>query len=251
MGRSVELAKPAQRIVSLVPPQTEFLYHLGLTDEVVGLTKFCIHPDSWWKTKTRVGGTKNAKYQRVKDLCPDLILGNKEENDQKNIQELSEIAPIWMSDIKTLDDAYEMMLEIGKLTDREAKAKEIVENIKSSFKSLKSLTISRKTLYFIWKDPWMLSGEQTFISHLMEICGFENMAKNSRYPNYTSGDFLDCELIFLSSEPYPFKEKHITELKEDFPSVQIKLVDGEMFSWYGSRLLEAPNYFQKLITSIE
>lgn len=251
MGRSVELAKPAQRIVSLVPSQTEFLYHLGLTDEVVGLTKFCIHPDSWWKTKTRVGGTKNAKYQRVKDLCPDIILGNKEENDQKNIQELSEIAPVWMSDIKIMDDAYEMMLEIGKLTDREAKAKEIVENIKSSFKSIKSLTISKKALYFIWKDPWMLSGEQTFISHLMEMCGFENMAKNSRYPNYTPGDFSDCELIFLSSEPYPFKEKDIAELKEDFPSTQIKLVDGEMFSWYGSRLLEAPNYFQKLITSIE
>ncbi len=251
MGQNIELEFPARRIVSLVPSQTEFLHALGLENEVVGITKFCVHPSEWWRGKKRVGGTKNANIERVIELVPDLIIGNKEENDQKNISDLSSIAPVWMSDIKSLDDAFDMMLTVGQLTNRETQAKGIVEEIKQAFKSLTKIIPAKKGLYFIWKDPWMLAGKDTFISHMMSLCGFQNLAIEDRYPLLEESDTKDVDLILLSSEPFPFKEKDKIELQKRYPNAQILFVDGEMFSWYGSRLLKAPGYFSELITSIE
>lgn len=251
MGRSVELKEPPKRIVSLVPSQTEFLFDLGLDEEVIGVTKFCVHPAEWRKKKTRVGGTKNVKVSRVTELKPDLIIGNKEENDQSNICELQNIAPVWMSDIETLDDAYEMMLQIGALVGKEDKAMRMVEDIKLLFQRLIPVKQKQNVLYFIWKDPWMVAGPQTFIGHLLDLCGLENQALESRYPMVELDRVAECDLIFLSSEPYPFKAKHIVELKSKFPRAQITRVDGEMFSWYGSRLLKTPEYIQDLLTSIE
>ncbi len=251
MKRSVEIQTPVRRIVSLVPSQTEFLYHLGLEEELVGLTKFCVHPNHWWKTKQRVGGTKNVDLEKVKRLKPDLIIGNKEENDQQNIESLADLSPIWMSDIKTLEDAYEMMLEIGRITGKEAKAVEIVGQIKFGFDNFLGLKTEKNVLYFIWKNPWMLAGRETFISHLLEKCNLKNLALSDRYPVLDNEINSDCGLIFLSSEPYPFKEQDIAELQIKFPKAKIKLVDGEMFSWYGSRLIHAPQYFHELLTSIE
>ncbi len=251
MNQSIHLDKPAKRIVSLVPSQTEFLYHLGLEEEVVGITKFCIHPKEWWKSKMRVGGTKNANFKRIEALKPDLIIGNKEENDQENILELKALAPVWMSDIKSLDDAFDMMMSLGEMTNKLDQAAQIVHQAKSNFKALKPISPKKKTLYFIWKDPWMLAGHDTFITEMMRICGFRNCAEGSRYPDFKIGDYPDTELILLSSEPYPFKEKDKKELQAAYPEATILLVDGEMFSWYGSRLVLAPAYFSNLIISIE
>ncbi len=250
MGRLMEFKQTPRRIVSLVPSQTEFLFHLGLEDEVVGITKFCIHPESWWKSKKRVGGTKNANFDRVEELQPDLIIGNKEENDQENITALSNLATVWMSDISNLEDAYDMMLSLGTILGKAERAKEIVEEIQREFLSLVPQK-SKTVLYFIWKNPWMLAGQGTFISDLLGKCRWVNQAKNNRYPIWEKESGMDCDLILLSSEPYPFKEKDKLELQTLFPKAQIIRVDGEMFSWYGSRLLEAPTYFKRLLTSIE
>ena len=250
MGRVLEFDQTPRRIVSLVPSQTEFLFHLGLEDEVVGITKFCIHPESWWRNKKRVGGTKNAKYERVEELQPDFIIGNKEENDQDNITALSNLAPVWMSDISNLEDAYDMMLSLGTFLGKAERAKEIVEEIQRGFLSLVPQK-SKTVLYFIWKNPWMLAGQGTFISDLLDKCGWVNQAKNNRYPIWDKESGIDCDFIFLSSEPYPFKEKDKLELQTLFPKAQIIRVDGEMFSWYGSRLLEAPTYFKRILTSVE
>ena len=82
LGRKIKLSQVPKRIVSLVPSQTELLIHLGLEEQLVGITKFCVHPKHLLKTKQIVGGTKNVHFDRVRDLQPDIILCNKEENTQ-------------------------------------------------------------------------------------------------------------------------------------------------------------------------
>lgn len=237
-----------QRIISLVPSQTELLADLGLGDRVVGITKFCIHPEEWRKTKAIVGGTKNFDFDMIRSLNPDLIIGNKEENYQEGIEELQKHFPVWMSDIVTIDDACQMILSIGDITDASEKASALIERIKNEFKSVVRLE-PQSTLYLIWKNPWMGAASGTFIDEMLKLSGLRNCLKSkTRYPELTSDEIgqLNPELILLSSEPYPFKEKHMEELQMLCPTSKILLVDGEMFSWYGSRLLKFPTYLEDL-----
>lgn len=257
MGREIHCAVPPKRIVSLVPSQTEYLYDLGLGNRVVGITKFCVHPNEWFRSKTRIGGTKTVAIDKVKALKPDLIIGNKEENTKSDIEQLENIAPTWMSDIFTLEDSFQMMLKIGRLVDLEDKSKEIVQAIKEAFDDLKASPKLRsiqgkRVLYLIWKDPYMGAANQTFIHHLLtDILGLENTLKmENRYPEITDISKINPDFIFLSSEPYPFKDKHLKEICKNSSNTKAFLVDGEYFSWYGSRLLNAPIYFQQLIAQL-
>src|SRR4051812_11307667 len=115
MGNAVELEGPPSRIVSLVPSQTELLFYLGLDKEVAGITKFCIHPAEMFHSKPRVGGTKKYDFEKIRQLAPDLIIGNKEENEQKQVEELQKLYPVWMSDIRNLADALQMIRSVGEL----------------------------------------------------------------------------------------------------------------------------------------
>lgn len=251
MGREIQLPQfPPQRIISLVPSQTEYLFDLGLEEEVVGITKFCVHPSEWFQRKVRVGGTKTLNLEKISDLKPDLMIGNKEENEQTQIEALAENYPVWLSDITTLPDALDMMLRVGALTGRSEKAQEIVDKISASFQVLQqSTTAPRRAAYFIWRKPYMVAANGTFIHEMMRMAGFENVfADLERYPEITL-DILSAAqpaCILLSSEPYPFAEKHIAVFQEACPSAHIRIVDGEMFSWYGSRLLYVPDYFRSL-----
>src|ERR1700741_3198050 len=103
-GRKISIPQIPQRIISLVPSQTELLFDLGLDKEVVGITKFCVHPPEWFQTKTRVGGTKQLKIDLIKQLQPDLIIANKEENVKEQIEELEKHFPVWISDVNNLED---------------------------------------------------------------------------------------------------------------------------------------------------
>lgn len=253
IGRTVNIPYPPKRIVSLVPSQTELLHYLGLETEVVGITKFCIHPIDWHQNKTRVGGTKSVKLDVIEALQPDLIIANKEENEQEQIEALSEKYPVWVSDIYSLNDALKMITDVGLLTNTEAKANQLAVNIKQLFSTLPEPKHTYRTAYFIWQKPYMLAGSNTFIDDMLKRCGFENaFADKRRYPEINEEQLKEVnpELILLSSEPYPFKEKHIEQFKGLCPNATIKIVDGELFSWYGSRLLQSPNYFKKLINSI-
>ena len=238
---------PVRRIVSLVPSLTELLSDLGLDDEVVGITRFCVHPEHWRQTKALIGGTKNVRLDLVDSLKPDLIVANKEENTKEDIGLLMKKHKVWVSDVKTADDAYAMILRIGDLTETRSRANEIVSNIKSSFDSIPWFE-PRKALYLIWKKPWMAAGKDTFIHEMMKMSGFENVVVKDRYPSLTEDDIrkLDPGVVLLSSEPYPFKDQHVDELKKLLPASTIMLVDGEMFSWYGSRMKEMAGYFQEL-----
>jgi ABC-type Fe3+-hydroxamate transport system substrate-binding protein len=244
LGRSIEFNFPPQRIVSLVPSQTELLFDLGLGDRVVGITKFCVHPAEWFATKTKVGGTKTFHLEVIDQLKPDLIIGNKEENDEGRIKQLSEKYPVWMSDITDWQSAMQMIAQVGELVGEGEKANSLIAEIEIRFKSVAQFK-SRKTLYFIWYNPWMAAGKNTFIDTMLSKVGLINCADANRYPELTIEQIkqLSPELILLSSEPFPFKEKHIEELSQILPQSKILLVDGEMFSWYGSRLLKAPDYF--------
>ncbi len=257
LNRKINLPFPPKRIISLVPSQTELLYDLGLRDEVVGITKFCIHPHEWLKSKTHIGGTKKIDLEKIKQLNPDLIIGNKEENEREQIEKLMKLYPVWMSDIYTLKDALNMITNIGTLVGKQQEAIHLKLRIESQFQNISNLpstTPSLKTAYFIWRKPYMAAGNNTFINDMLKRSGFNNVFDNNdftRYPEVNSEQIANAnpEVILLSSEPYPFKEKHIQEFQAICPKAKILIVDGELFSWYGSRLLQAPLYFKKLKTN--
>jgi len=254
LDRQIELCTfPPKRIISLVPSQTELLFDLGLDEEVIGITKFCVHPGIWFHTKTRIGGTKKLNLSLIRSLHPDLIIANKEENLQQEVEALAKEFPVWISDVKDLDDSYQMIKCVGELVGRQETAEKLIEKIRSNFRDLFSRTENSnhkfRTAYLIWKDPFMTVGGDTFINNMMSICGFENIfQKELRYPEISLRQLstLNCQLLLLSSEPFPFKQKHAEELQAILPEKRIMMVDGEMFSWYGSRLLRAPSYFSQL-----
>jgi ABC-type Fe3+-hydroxamate transport system substrate-binding protein len=249
LGRTIEIKQTPKRIISLVPSQTELLFDLGLDEEVIGITKFCVHPEHWFKTKTRVGGTKQLHLDKIKELQPDLIIANKEENVREQIEELAKDFPVWISDVNNLNDALEMINSIGEIVNKQTTAKKITDQIKRSFAQLQTTNHKLQTSYLIWKDPYMTIGNDTFIYDMLQRCGFQNIFEDQkRYPEISMEQLQtsNCQLLLLSSEPYPFKQKHIDELQPLLPDTKIILVDGEMFSWYGSRLLKAPAYFQQL-----
>jgi iron complex transport system substrate-binding protein len=242
MGRTLELENPPKRIVSLVPSQTELLSYFGLEKEVVGITKFCIHPKDWFHSKMRVGGTKNITIQKVVDLKPDLIIANKEENTKEDIELLQEVAPVYVSDINTVEDALGMMKDIGLLTRKEQLAVDLIDEIQEDFEHFPSY--SGSVLYLIWRDPYMVCGTDNFISAILKKIGFNNVIESPRYREISKEEIMEMnpDYIFLSSEPYPFSEDHLVEFKE-LSDAKIVLVDGEMFSWYGSRMLKMKKYF--------
>jgi ABC-type Fe3+-hydroxamate transport system substrate-binding protein len=248
-----ELNTIPNKIISLVPSQTELLYHLGLDTSTIAITKFCVHPDEWFKNKTRIGGTKAIDIEKIISLAPDLIIANNEENVKEQVEALAEHFPVWVTDVKDLNDACKMITDIGQLTGKLTEALTLESNIKQEFARLKKIVDANmhfRTAYFIWKDPYMTIGHDTFIHDMMKRAGFDNIfSDTTRYPevNIQQLKDLDAELILLSSEPYPFAEKHIKELEQQLPGMKILLADGEMFSWYGSRLLQAPAYFTALM----
>jgi|SRR5688572_4313977 len=250
LGKQVDIVQFPQRIISLVPSQTELLYHLGLDEQVAGITKFCVHPPEWFRSKTRIGGTKTVKLEMISTLNPDLVLANKEENMKDQVEALAKHYPVWTSQVHDLDSALAMIHQIGTITGTEEKAASITTRISAGFNNLKTQNQKLRTAYFIWRNPWMTIGHDTFIHDMLTRCGLENIFGDmKRYPEVTL-DMLrnkKCELLLLSSEPYPFKEKHIAELQQELPGTKILLADGEMFSWYGSRLLESPVYFERLL----
>lgn len=236
------------RIISTVPSQTELLAALGLDQEVVGITKFCVHPEHWFRSKTRIGGTKSLDLDKIHSLQPDLILANKEENTQSEIELLAKTYPTYVSDVKTLEDALEMIATIGELTSRAPQALNLVDEIREKFKRIAVRPQPKSALYFIWNDPWLVAGADTFISNMLPYAGFQNAMTNLRYPEVTDLHIqqLNPEYILLSSEPYPFKKQHVSALQEKFPQSKVMLVDGEMFSWYGSRLSLSAQYFYEI-----
>jgi len=252
LQRAVNLPSTPKRIVSVVPSQTELLFYLGLDRQVIGTTKFCIHPADKFKHTEKVGGTKQLDIARIKSLQPDLIIANKEENDRDQVEALMDICPVWISDISNLDGATDMIRKVGEIVGKADEANDLAGKVSQQFDNLSLGQSGRRAAYFIWRKPYMIAGKDTFIDSMLKKCGLKNAFEQSRYPEIDTEILVTAnpDVIFLSSEPYPFKEKHIAEFKALVPSATIKVVDGELFSWYGSRLLHAPAYFERLVSEL-
>ena len=249
LGRRVAIPFSPQRIVSLVPSQTELLFDLGVGERVVGLTKFCIYPPKAQKSATIIGGTKNFDFDKIAVLQPDLIIGNKEENYQVGIEQLAAKYPVWLSDISDLPQALTMIRQVGFITGAENKGENIAAEIATSFAASATPEQLIPAAYFIWRKPYMAAASGTFIDDMLRRAGFRNVfAHLGRYPIITPEQLAAAApaRILLSSEPYPFKEKHLAEFQEICPAAKIQLVDGELFSWYGSRLRLSAVYFGQL-----
>lgn len=252
-GFTIELKQRPVRIISLVPSQTELLFELGLEEEVIGITKFCVHPSRWFHSKHRIGGTKGIHFEKIWSLQPDLVIANKEENLQAEVELLRTRVPVWTSDIHNLETALEMIQQVGMLTGKTEQANALRQQIITGFARLQPARVPVNVAYLIWKKPYMTVGHDSFISDMLNRCGFHSVFDQlSRYPEISPTDLQAAApaVVFLSSEPYPFKEKDIAELQVLLPDSKILLVDGEFFSWYGSRLRQAPEYFQQLIDQL-
>lgn len=253
LNRELNILNTPKRIVSLVPSLTELLFDLGLEEQIVGLTKFCVHPYHLKQTKTIVGGTKKIKLDVIKDLKPDIILCNKEENTEEIVNSCNEISIVYVSNIFTLDDVFDLIKQYGLIFSCRTEASKISQKLKfkiNDFKNFVNSYDSKTVAYFIWRNPWMAAGNNTFINHLLELNKFDNIYKNKeRYPEIQLKKIRlegDPEIVFLSSEPYPFKEEHAFEVGRCTHHAKTVFVDGELFSWYGSRLLKSFDYFKKL-----
>jgi ABC-type Fe3+-hydroxamate transport system substrate-binding protein len=257
MGYQLQLTDRPRRIVSLVPSQTELLFDLGLNETVVGITRYCLHPKPKIKSKVLIGGTKNPDLAAIRKLQPDLIIGNKEENRREDIEALRKEFPVWMSNIGKLADATAMIREVGRLIQNQTSADWLAGKIEERFEALAAESVfqitRKKAAYLIWRKPWMVAGGGTFIDDMLRRAGLDNVFANvSRYPECSEESLSASrpDVIFLSSEPYPFQDTHLAEIRALCPSAQILLVDGEPFSWYGSRLLRTPAYLRSLTDSL-
>ncbi|TBX70065.1 cobalamin-binding protein [Flavobacterium silvisoli] len=250
-----------KRIVSLVPSQTELLFDLGLEDSIVGITKFCVHPFHFKSTKKIIGGTKKVHYEKIKLLHPDIIIANKEENTPEIVAELSAICPVWVTDIITIDDSLQMIADFGALFHKRTEAQKWRDKIHFALHDFQNFMRDKpahKVAYFIWANPYMVAGGNTFINEMLRLNKFENIYDNhpnyeGRYPEVIIQKIRqegDPDLILLSSEPFPFTDEHAFELGRYTHHAKTVFVDGEMFSWYGSRLIKAFEYFKKIHQSI-
>lgn len=248
MNREVVLKGKPKKIISLVPSQTELLYSLGLENETIAITKFCVHPKEWRKHKQTIGGTKKLNLDEISKLNPDLIIGNKEENNKEDIEWLSKNHSVWMSDIYNIQDSLKMIECIGNICDKEKEAQQIINSIKKELGELDYFFKSpiKKALYVIWDNPTMVAGKKTYIDSIISLINLQNACDTNRYPNLKDVEIEKPDYILLSSEPYPFKNKHLEKYKNNFPDSKVILVDGEMFSWYGSRIIKAIPYIKTL-----
>ena len=232
LGRVISIPRNPERIISLVPSITEFLYALGMGERVVGITKFCIYPEIWFQTKTRIGGTKTPDFDKIKALTPDLIIGNKEENQEEDITCLQELSPVYMSDVNSIEDMYEMIRDLATILGVEAEGPRWVEQWKAYLNQNSHKGQGKKALYVIWKDPIMVVGKNTYIDSYLTAIGYENCVKDARYPVWSEHAAYNPEVVLLSTEPYPFKEMDFEYFKTLFPKAEVALISGEECSWY-------------------
>ncbi|ESU20981.1 ABC-type transport system, binding protein precursor component [Flavobacterium cauense R2A-7] len=267
LGNQHRFNQTPKRIISLVPSQTELLYDLGLEDSIVGITKFCVHPFHLKATKAIVGGTKQVKIDKIKALQPDIIIANKEENTLEIVESLQDICSVWVTDIITIEDNLQMISDFGQLFNKRIEAQKWIDKTNFALADFQHFIKDKevkKVAYFIWANPYMVAGGDTFINELLKLNKFENIYDNhenlrgaeqhvakyeGRYPEIVIQKMRiqgDPDYVLLSSEPFPFKDEHAFELGRHTHHATTIFVDGEMFSWYGSRLVKAIEYFKSL-----
>lgn len=238
------------RIVCLVPSITELVCELGLADELVGRTGFCIHPWETVRTVPKVGGTKDIKLERIRELAPTHVIVNVDENRREDADALAEFVPhvVVTHPLGPLDnlDLYRLL---GATFGREAQAERLCEDFERALDEVRARTWApQDVLYLIWRDPWMAVAPDTYIAQMLALVGWRSHPLHSedRYPTV---DLEECagrvDRVLLSSEPYHFKDRHVPEVAALAPEAQVSLIDGEMTSWYGSRAIQGLRYLER------
>ena len=252
-GHQIQLKDHPTRIISLCPSITETLFDLGLANNIIGRTSFCIHPSDNVSMVKSIGGPKKINRELIHSLEPDLIIASKEENIKEDILYLRKKLSVCTFDVKSIEDAIKMIRSLGFLTGKTHTASGYISKIEDHMTSLKNNHLNVKALYLIWKNPWMGAGKDTFISDMLKCAGIKNCLSDnaSGYPIIQDDANIEMDYILLSSEPYPFSDQHMEEVINRFGSRKILLVDGEMFSWYGTRMVKAFPYIKSVAEKIK
>ena len=244
-GKRFEWEEPPSRVVSLVPSTTETLYRLGVWDNVVGITRYCVHPTSATTEKVVVGGTKQCNFEKLQNLGPDLVICNQEENTPEIVHTIESLGiKVYVAFPTTHEEALHELEVLGLVFNKTSVTNRWLKlfHQRMPLENDSSFTYA----YLIWKKPWMGVGERTFIHQQLAVIGGQNAFSDDaeRYMTLENQDLMKPDLnILLSSEPFPFSEKHITELVElGIPRHRIHLIDGEYCSWHGVRMIDSIEY---------
>jgi ABC-type Fe3+-hydroxamate transport system substrate-binding protein len=245
------------RIISLVPSITELICDLGLADQLVGRTGFCIHPWETVRTIPKVGGTKDVNVQRIRQLAPTHVIVNIDENRRETAEELAEFVPnIVVTHPLGPRDNPQLYREIGATFGRSDMAERLCGAFEEAYRD--ALIVSRShpprdVLYLIWRDPWMTISRDTYISRTLAVFNFHTVPAGdvARYPETDIADYAGrVDHVLLSSEPYHFRERHLAEVSALVPGARVSLIDGEMTSWYGTRAIQGLRYLAEFTAGL-
>lgn len=245
MGAAV---KEHPRIVSLVPSWTETLFHFGFDAEVVGVTRWCVHPKELVERVPKVGGTKDPDVARIVELKPDLVVANHEENRQEDVEALQRAGlHVWVSDVRSVDDSLRETLRLGELTGKADAAAALVARIEATLVDLRARRPAEPVPVFvpIWRKPWMTITRDTYAHDVLAHAGARNVFADAegRYPERApdAARAAGAQAALLPTEPYPFHEKPQAAdevVAAGFPRERVGIVDGEALTWYGAREAE-------------
>jgi hypothetical protein len=261
---------PQPRIVSLVPSITELICDLGLAPRLVGRTGFCIHPWETVRQVPKVGGTKDVKLERVRELAPTHLVVNVEENRREDAEALAEFVPeVIVTHPQGPRDNLDLYRLLGGIFDREAEAERLCAEFEAAYERASGTERPRQdVLYLIWREPWMTVSPDTYISQTLALFNWRTLpaepfaacqpegdkgrtvGDEERAVRYPEVDLAELggrvDRVLLSSEPFHFHQRHVAEVAAIVGDVpKVTLIDGEMTSWYGSRAIAGLDYLDR------
>jgi len=247
------------RIVSLCPSLTELVFDLGRGAELVGITQFCVHPAERVDAVEKVGGTKTPKLDRIRELAPDVVLFNEEENRREDFEVLREAGLKVVNTFpKDAEETAAMVRQLGDELERPREAEAIARDIEERLVRVRGEAAGRDPVrfaYVIWREPWMSVNEDTFASALLSEAGGENVFadRSERYPTFSLGELAAGapDLVLLCTEPFDFRPEHVSEVAASMGIVEgrVRIADGEYLSWHGSRTPDGIDYAAGLIAA--
>jgi ABC-type Fe3+-hydroxamate transport system substrate-binding protein len=250
---------PVPRIVSLVPSITELLCDLGLAGWLVGRTGFCIHPADAVRGIAKVGGTKDVNIEKIRTLAPTHLIVNIDENERPTVDRLAQFVPhVIVTHPLTPRDNLALYRLLGGIFGASHQAEILCSAFEHEYAALtnEQRPAAQTVLYCIWKDPWMSVSQDTYIANMLALIGWRvwvaaaadgDTAPAPRYPSFSWSDAMvrEVDQVLLSTEPYRFTEAHADALERQIGK-PVRLVDGELLSWYGSRAIAGLRYLRAL-----
>ena len=244
-----------RRIVSLCPSITETLVAIGGLSRLVAATRYCVRPQGLLWGLPRIGGTKNPDVARIRDLAPDLVFANQEENRREDVEALRAAGiEVDVSFPKRVAEVPDTVRGWGRRLGKETAAEGLAARIESELSALDTERAPGSFRYacWIWKNPWMTVSNDTYVADLLSLSDGVNVfgSEPERYPAATPEESLarGASVHLFPSEPYPFREeKHGEEVAKIFGERARRLfVAGDDLSWHGFRTLDGLRAVKKL-----